>query len=52
MSPQLRLRRTWCGYRHSLQGRPSAFRKGLSDRVCKLLIPSGRIARKSSSTNT
>jgi hypothetical protein len=35
------LRKTRRRYRHSLQGRGAAFRKGLSACVCKSLIPSG-----------
>jgi hypothetical protein len=36
----------------ALHGRPAAFKKGLSGRVCKSLIPSGWIGQKKSSINT
>jgi hypothetical protein len=36
----------------AIHGRPAAFKKGLSDRICKSLILSGWIGQKKSSINT
>jgi hypothetical protein len=46
------LRKARRRYRHSLQGHPAAFRKGLSVRACRSLIPGRWIGLKNSSTNT